>query len=43
MWTAVGIVALSIDGRVGASSTLSAKNPHRGKPAFPVPMYTPRS
>jgi len=32
----VGLIAMNKDGKVGAASTLSQKNMHRGKPYFPV-------
>lgn len=32
----VGVVAMDPSGRVGAASTLSELNPHRGRPGFPI-------
>ncbi len=35
----VGVVAMDIHGNIGAASTLSASNPHRGTPYFPVAYW----
>jgi isoaspartyl peptidase/L-asparaginase-like protein (Ntn-hydrolase superfamily) len=35
----VGVVALSVNGQVGVSSTLGPLNPHRGRSDFPCVIW----
>ena len=35
----VGVLALSVSGKVGVSSTLGPHNPHRGREAFPCALW----
>eukprot|EP01039_Chlorochromonas_danica_P008866 gene8866-9778_t len=37
----VGIVAMDKEGKIGAASSLDEKNPHRGRPFFPVAYWRP--